>query len=53
MSEDKVKPQLEWPDYMYEYPLEFWEDAKVIEYVKLAHEYLVTLRQLKKKRDTL
>ena len=35
--------KVKWPKWMDEYPLEFWDDQKVQEYVKMAHEYLVTM----------
>jgi len=43
------KPKVEYPDWMTEYPPEFWEDSKVQEYVKLANEYFQTMRAKKKK----
>jgi len=37
--------EIEWPKWMEEYPVEFWEDSKVQQYVKMAHEYLSTMRE--------
>ena len=38
------KPKVPYPEWMSQYPVEFWNEKKVIEYVKLAHEYLSTMR---------
>jgi len=43
------KTKLEYPEWMTTYPIEFWEDDKVKEYVKLAHEYIKTMNQGKHK----
>ena len=37
--------KVEWPEWMEEYPIEFWDEAKVQQYVKMAHEYLSTMRE--------
>ena len=39
------KTKLEYPEWMTLYPIEFWDDAKVQEYVKLAHEYIQTMKK--------
>lgn len=45
--------KLEWPEWMDAYPVEFWEDSKVQEYVKMADEYLKTMRvECEKAGDT-
>jgi len=36
--------KVKWPEWMDEYPLEFWDEDRVQEYVRLAHEYLSTMR---------
>ena len=36
--------KVKWPKWMDEYPMEFWDEVKVQEYVAMAHEYLSTMR---------